>query len=137
MTMLHCIFIAIFTLFIAFQNIIPMAMEKKANFLCFILFIVYLYCWYKVLKNFRIEKNISLLKFSAIFWFVVPLFHILLIIWQLYGVHFPLFSPLILLVYSLFWGISFLSKQYFFLLSFGVCLFYFCISLNQFKKIIP
>ena len=93
--MLHCIFIAIFTLFIAFQNIIPMAMEKKANFLCFILFIVYLYCWYKVLKNFRIEKNISLLKFSAIFWFVVPLFHILLIIWQLYGVHFPLFSPLI------------------------------------------
>lgn len=112
--MLNCIFIAIFTLFIAFQNIIPMAMEKKANFLCFILFIVYLYCWYKVLKNFRIEKNISLLKFSAIFWFVVPLFHILLIIWQLYGVHFPLFSPLILLVYSLFWGISFLSKQYFF-----------------------
>ena len=114
MTMLNCIFIAIFTLFIAFQNIIPMAIEKKANFLCFILFIVYLYCWYKVLKNFRIEKNISLLKFSAIFWFVVPLFHILLIIWQLYGVHFPLFSPLILLVYSLFWGVSFLSKQYFF-----------------------
>jgi len=135
--MLNCIFIAIFTLFIAFQNIIPMAIEKKANFLCFILFIVYLYCWYKVLKNFRIEKNISLLKFSAIFWFVVPLFHILLIIWQLYGVHFPLFSPLILLVYSLFWGVSFLSKQYFFLLCFSVCLFYFCISLNQFKKIIP
>ncbi len=112
--MLNCIFIAIFTLFIAFQNIIPMAIEKKANFLCFILFIVYLYCWYKVLKNFRIEKNISLLRFSAIFWFVVPLFHILLIIWQLYGVHFPLFSPLILLVYSLFWGISFYQNNTFF-----------------------
>ncbi len=137
MTMLNCIFIAIFTLFIAFQNIIPMAIEKKANFLCFILFIVYLYCWYKVLKNFRIEKNISLLRFSAIFWSVVLLFHILLITWQLYGVQFPLFSPLILLVYSLFWGVSFLSKQYFFLLCFSVCLFYFCISLNQFKKIIP
>ncbi len=135
--MLNCIFIAIFTLFIAFQNIIPMAIEKKANFLCFILFIVYLYCWYKVLKNFRIEKNISLLRFSAIFWSVVLLFHILLITWQLYGVQFPLFSPLILLVYSLFWGVSFLSKQYFFLLCFSVCLFYFCISLNQFKKIIP
>ena len=135
--MLNCIFIAIFTLFIAFQTIIPMAIEKKANFLCFILFIVYLYCWYKVLKNFRIEKNISLLRFSAIFWSVVLLFHILLITWQLYGVQFPLFSPLILLVYSLFWGVSFLSKQYFFLLCFSVCLFYFCISLNQFKKIIP
>ena len=135
--MLNCIFIAIFTLFIAFQNIIPMAIEKKANFLCFILFIVYLYCWYKVLKNFRIEKNISLLRFSAIFWSVVLLFHILLITWQLYGVQFPLFSPLILLLYSLFWGVSFLSKQYFFLLCFSVCLFYFCISLNQFKKIIP
>ncbi len=135
--MIHCIFIVIFTLFIAFQNIIPMAIEKKANFVCFILFIVYLYCWYKVLKKFSIEKNRLYLKFSAIFWFVVRLFHILYMSWQRYGVHFPLLSPFVLFVYSLFWGFSFLSKQYLLLLSIGISLFYFCISLNHIKKIVP
>lgn len=135
--MIHCIFIVIFTLFIALQNIIPIMIQKKANFLCFILLSMYLICWYKILKKFSIEKNILYLKFSAIFWFALLLFHILYIPWQCYGVHFPLLSPFILFVYSLFWGFSFLSKQYLLLLCVGISLFYFCISLNHFKKIVP
>ncbi len=135
--MIKWLIILLFTPIIAFYNIMPIIIEKQASFLCFILFIIYLYCWYKILQKSTFDdQNKYFLKFSAVFWTIILVCHILMLFWQLYEVHFPLFTPLVMLVYSLFWGFSFLSKHntILFLLNISVCLYYLYIVFRYFKN---
>lgn len=114
----------------------PIMIEKQANFLYFMLLIIYLYYWHKILQksNFN-NQNRYFFQFSAVFWVVALLCHILMLFWQLYEVHFPLFTPLVMLVYSLFWGFSFLSEHniILFLLNISICLYYLYIVFKYFK----
>ena len=134
--MIKWLIILLFTPLIACYNIMPMMIEKQANFLYFMLLIIYLYYWHKILQksNFN-NQNRYFFQFSAVFWVVALLCHILMLFWQLYEVHFPLFTPLVMLVYSLFWGFSFLSEHniILFLLNISICLYYLYIVFKYFK----
>ncbi len=122
--MIKWLIILLFTPLIAFYNIMPKIL------------IIYLYYWHKILQksNFN-NQNRYFFQFSAVFWVVALLCHILMLFWQLYEVHFPLFTPLVMLVYSLFWGFSFLSEHniILFLLNISICLYYLYIVFKYFK----
>ena len=134
--MIKWLIILLYTPLNAFYNIMPIMIEKQANFLYFMLLIIYLYYWHKILQksNFN-NQNRYFFQFSAVFWVVALLCHILMLFWQLYEVHFPLFTPLVMLVYSLFWGFSFLSEHniILFLLNISICLYYLYIVFKYFK----
>ena len=129
---IYCVFISIFTLFIAIKNVMYQFRGEKVNLIHFLILLIYLLCWYQFLK----KSNDKLLKFSITFWGMLLFFTILEIPWVLYDVHFPLFSPFIIAIDGIFWGITILHSSYLFLLLIKgiVVLVYLFISIKYFKK---